>query len=238
MGLDTIELILDVEQTFGVSIPDEDAQRMCTVGDIYQFLMDHCPLADDAGHQVCLTAAAFYHTRRGLCDVAEADRRKVRPGTQIAELLPTRTRREGWRRLAEALAVPLPDLRRPVWLSRLLFYGPLGAIAISAIYLAIERPAQLRDGWPALAIWGLYLGVEGYLGTRQCAVRIPRGFDTAGDLARTVLSGKASEFHGHLIAWHHRELWHTLVRIISTCLDVEPSRVTPEATIVGDLGAG
>jgi len=34
MGLETVELLMDIEDHFGVSIPDEDASRCITVGDI------------------------------------------------------------------------------------------------------------------------------------------------------------------------------------------------------------
>jgi len=33
MGLETVELLMDIEDHFGVSIPDEDASRCITVGD-------------------------------------------------------------------------------------------------------------------------------------------------------------------------------------------------------------
>jgi acyl carrier protein len=238
MGLDTVELVLEIEEAFGVSIPDECAQEMRTVEDIYEFLLLRCPVAEQGSASRCLTAAAFYRLRRGLCEVAALERRDVRPSTPVTSLLPRGSRRATWQRLGELLALKLPPLQRPAWLSQCLLYGPLVAVAVSAFWLAIDRPGRLHDGWPALAAWGVYLAVEGYLGTRQFAVWLPRGTHTLGDLARDALARNAGAFRDPLLAWHHREIWHTLVRIISTQLGVDPARVTPQATIVGDLGAG
>ena len=37
-SLDTVELIMEFEKDFGVTIPDEDAEKIITVGDAYNYL--------------------------------------------------------------------------------------------------------------------------------------------------------------------------------------------------------
>lgn len=39
MGLDSVEIILAVEEEFGLTIPDADAARMITVGDRLAFVV-------------------------------------------------------------------------------------------------------------------------------------------------------------------------------------------------------
>ena len=39
VGLDTVELVIDVENAFGVSIPDADPGGLRTVGDLQQFVV-------------------------------------------------------------------------------------------------------------------------------------------------------------------------------------------------------
>ena len=39
MGLDSVEIILAVEEEFGLEIPDAEAARMITVGDLQAFLV-------------------------------------------------------------------------------------------------------------------------------------------------------------------------------------------------------
>jgi len=40
MGLDSVELIMTVETTFDLSIPDQEAEKLDTVGKLYQFILD------------------------------------------------------------------------------------------------------------------------------------------------------------------------------------------------------
>ena len=40
-SLDTVELIMAFEEEFGIEIPDEDAEKMSTVGDAMEYLEKH-----------------------------------------------------------------------------------------------------------------------------------------------------------------------------------------------------
>ena len=38
MGLDTIELVLEIEEEFGIELPDSEAQSILTVGELSQWI--------------------------------------------------------------------------------------------------------------------------------------------------------------------------------------------------------
>jgi acyl carrier protein len=40
MGLDTVELVIRVEKEFDIEIPNADAARLVTVGDMHAYLVD------------------------------------------------------------------------------------------------------------------------------------------------------------------------------------------------------
>lgn len=42
-SLDTVELIMALEEEFGVEIPDEDAEKMVTVGDAIKYIEEKAP---------------------------------------------------------------------------------------------------------------------------------------------------------------------------------------------------
>ena len=37
-SLDTVELIMEMEEEFGIEIPDEEAEKLATVGDAVKYL--------------------------------------------------------------------------------------------------------------------------------------------------------------------------------------------------------
>ena len=40
-SLDTVELVMAFEEEFGIEIPDEDAEKITTVGDAIQYIKDN-----------------------------------------------------------------------------------------------------------------------------------------------------------------------------------------------------
>lgn len=40
-SLDTVELIMDLEKEFGITIPDEDAEKITTVGQAIDYVKSH-----------------------------------------------------------------------------------------------------------------------------------------------------------------------------------------------------
>ena len=71
MGLDSVEIIMEIEEAFDIRIPDDEATKIRTVGELYDFVIqetrDRMPRpADDvpARTDLCLTAATFYLVRR------------------------------------------------------------------------------------------------------------------------------------------------------------------------------
>ena len=40
-SLDTVELVMALEEEFGIEIPDEDAEKIHTVGDALEYVQEH-----------------------------------------------------------------------------------------------------------------------------------------------------------------------------------------------------
>ncbi len=231
MGLDTLELILEIEAAFGIRIADEDAQSIRTVGELYGYVLEQLP--DGPGG--CLSGAAFYRLRRGMCEALELPRGAVRPGTELEAALPRADRRRLWPRLSEALGLRLPNLTLPHWGVALLCFGPPLAVGLAALNLSLSRPGRLAEVWPQLVSWGACLAAVGFGWSRRFAVHFPTGVETAGELARALLSRNHAQFVADATRWHHRDVWDVLVGLVSQTLVVDPERVVPEADLIRDL---
>jgi hypothetical protein len=112
MGLDVVELVMEIEEHFSVTIPDENAGQILCVGDLYLFLLRQTR----RGRALvpCPTAHAFYRIRRELLHEVGVERHRVRPTSLLRDLIPAETRESACPRLATALGLPsIPDPEPP-----------------------------------------------------------------------------------------------------------------------------
>lgn len=230
MGLDGLELILRVEDAFGINIPNEEASRIVTIGDMYQSIL---PKLRGNYSAQCLTARAFYRLRQALIGEGVATRSAVRPQTPLDQAVPPRTRRRLWPVLTRRLELKLPALRRPSWLT-------LGILVAVGLWMALGLPAVER--WAALpSLWVYGIGVAAlclaFMATRPFATT-PRGCTTVGDLARTMARDNFAAISRDLATVNEKEVWESLVGIISDDLGVRQTDLKAETRFVQDLNIG
>ena len=113
MGLESVELVMDVEDRFGTSFPDAELERMQTVGDLLKFIMARIRSQNS---DACPSAAMFYPIRKILVDQFNVDRSNVRPSTRLESLVDANARHKFWQTIDSSLATRLPKLRRSKWL--------------------------------------------------------------------------------------------------------------------------
>jgi hypothetical protein len=136
--MDPVLLILDLEERFGIVIPDEKAERMLTVGDLYLYVLGHIRPA--LAH--CPTGRAFYHLRQVLAETEGVERARVRPAAALRDVLPP----ANVPRLAVALGLPdIPDAdpppRGPIihTVRPLLFGGAVGSLLLFVLLALLPR---------------------------------------------------------------------------------------------------
>ena len=127
MGLDLVELVMGVEDAFGISILDEDAARLETPWAVITYLENRLVLTDSA--EGCLSQRAFYRLRSELMHQLAIPRSAVRPDTRWTELIPRPMLARAWERISGGLQVTnWPALARPLHLL-------LTLIAATATYM-------------------------------------------------------------------------------------------------------
>lgn len=93
MGLDGVELLMAVEEEFGIEIPDHAAEKMTTVGDTYEFLKRELK-AVPPNH--CLKQKLFFKFRRALIENYKIDRREITLEKKLKDLVEAKDLKEGW----------------------------------------------------------------------------------------------------------------------------------------------
>jgi hypothetical protein len=84
MGLEGIEIVLAVEETFGIAIPDAEASRMQTPAELIAFIEAHVPTVYS---RECLTQQLFYRLRRGFRSTIPSLSAPFKPDTQLRDVV-------------------------------------------------------------------------------------------------------------------------------------------------------
>lgn len=231
---DLMALVMAVEKKFGLTIPDEEAEKITTMGQLYDYVFARIARGQP---QVCVTSAAFYRLRRALGEVCGVPREQVLTRARLEDLVPLADRPRLWRELRARLSnLHLPPLRRPAWLVRRLeaasmvplVLGLVGVVGIAALI------AVLGDTAAAGALLGIGLLVVPILGilgmfpvcqalcsrTEHYAVLIPPACATVRDMVYTLVSRHpAAPMVSDAARASDKEVWGTLCAIVGGQLD-------------------
>ncbi len=92
-GLDLVELVMAIEEEFGLDIPNEAAEKLTTVGEVYEYLRTRLDKTDS---EECLSQKIFYKLRRAIVSNFQVNRQAISPDTQVNNLVPLKELEEGW----------------------------------------------------------------------------------------------------------------------------------------------
>lgn len=107
MGLDTVEIVMRIEEDFSIDLPDVELASVQTVGDLYELVVKKLDTKPSR-----LSSKAFYHTRRTLVECLGLPRRSIRPSTRLDSLLPRSSLVERWQELSDHAGLSFPALER------------------------------------------------------------------------------------------------------------------------------
>ena len=218
MGLDAVELVMAVEEKFGIIITDEEATKTLTVGDLKHLVRAKLDVADADG---CLTQRAFHLIRKNATAEFGILRRNLRPDTTLEAVVPHSNRRESWRNFQVALGVAeLPELVRSHTVNLTITVFVLSGIVLPIWYGAFHHQQFGR--------WMLFGAVLGSL-VGWCLARLTRpmrtefraGYDRVRDLARFLVANYPQQIGKPRTAkWTDEEISFVLREVIIDKLGV------------------
>jgi acyl carrier protein len=193
MGLEGVEIIIEIENEFGIAIPDKDVERIMTIGGLAQYVEERLGGSDTLPAQaVCPTSRAFYALRRTMISVLGADRAAIRPSVRLRRLIPYAVRRRFWIEM-ETAGFRSPPLTVPSGVQ-------LAVIALAGAVGVLLMGGMLKYGWsPTIFVLWIPLSclIAVYI-LRRSNSFLPASCVTVGDLARqswleTVHDGTISQ---------------------------------------------
>lgn len=242
MGLDAVELVIRIEETFSIDLPDEELSSIRTVGDLYELVLSKVDTTP-----ACLSSKAFYKTRRALMDSLDLSRRSVRPSTSLESLLPSASRIRQWKEIGGAIGLEFPRLRhsrsrKDLFLNLSFVIATLAILAAwGGIHMRGWMPASGYLFWiSAFLAWVAVLGIaNGLLISRAQPFATELPVNTVGDLARMVLTLNYTAFapaSNGSDPLSREDLWERIVYIFADQLGLESEDIVPAARISEDLG--
>jgi len=224
---------MEIEEAFSITFPDDEASRMVTVGDVFDYIIAHTSVPKQSA--VCLSAMAFYSIRRAAMTLGATKRLRPRDATLTA--LPDSNRRRYWTRLQEKSELKLPPLRRPRWLVAVCTLAVLACSAYVGVHAYRISGCQLA-GLAAAAGLAIIAGVATGFVTRPFAVYLAKNCVTFRDLAESALGLNFKTLSERCNGANASDIWIALRSIIVEQLGVAPEEVKPAARFVNDLGCG
>jgi acyl carrier protein len=127
MGLDTVEILVEVENTLGISFTNEVASNVYTVGDFHEAAWKLIKNKSETTDK-CFTQITFYKLRQNFKEILNVDSDVFRPELELESVFPTINRRHLWSQLQNSIGLKLPNLELGATLNTILF--TFGGLAI------------------------------------------------------------------------------------------------------------
>ncbi len=224
MGLDGVELVVEVEDEFDIKIEDEAAASMQTIGDLARYVT--WQMRSKWPRVSCPTTKCFYEVRGLLLDKLRVKRRDVRPSTRLIDLIPCRLRRRIVRSLSKR-SLWVPELQR----SRVAVW--LGLVFALAVGVSVGVLSGLFAGVLFGIISGLItvyaIGIAIYWITIPIAVCFPTGYETVGDLVRRATPNYDAQDE------IDASVLDRVRRIVAEQMRVPIEKLAPQTSFVKDL---
>ena len=106
MGLDSVELVMAIEDKFGIAIPDVECEQIATVQQMADSVFEKIKLKPN---EKCLSQIVFYRIRKAFEQFGN-EKRNITPNTKMSELLSETDLKNDWTRLGIRIGLKIPDL--------------------------------------------------------------------------------------------------------------------------------
>ncbi len=240
MGLDAVEIVMKVEDAFEISIENEEAGKIVTPRQLIELVVGKVGRTDRAQ---CLTQRAFHKLRASLIRHTGLARSAIRPGTQMAVLLPSQTRTVALRELLDDIGLAAnPELVRPGWLVMLILFGApvsgaaaaflLGQVLYSSTFVVVQFLTFPIMSAPITAV---FIGWLAMRLTRSMCHNFKPAMATVGGFSRWIVAHGSEIVGAPPGQWSREQVAERVREIVIDSLGCE-KEYREDAHFLKDLG--
>jgi len=231
MGLDSVEILVNVENTFGITISNYEAEKITTVGDIHNLVWRNLQ-----GRQSmrCRSQQLFYKLRHTFTTKFSVPKDDLELTASMNDLFPKTNRRYLYRKFEKELQLKLPELvLPPSWRSVVQITGVLLIIGTLVFSLVIVIQFKYTRWLYLLPVLGILLTkfLSNILDTERTVFR-PAALK---DYTQKVLILNYSTLI-QKTGTNRKEMELVINNIVADISGVEIHEVTPEKRLGDDLG--
>ena len=229
MGLDGVELVMALEEAFGVSISDGDAGQAVTPRMVGDIIFSKLQATDET---TCQSQRAFYLLRKAFIRRFNLNRTTIAPDMTFRRLIPINAEPQFWQELKNEIhARSWPALVRPRWMVWLLT-ASVCSVFLGSFWMFYEI---VPVGPENAAMSGAVLAIVTYILssriTRRFKVRIPHRMKELRDIVPYAITSDQ-------IKWTREQVSAVVKKIVLEHLGISEAQYREDAHFVKDLGLG
>lgn len=226
MGLDGVELVMALEESFGIELKDEEIVKTVTPRMVGDMLFSKLKATDKS---VCQSQRTFYILRNALMKTFDLQRKEITPDTRFRDYIAESEEARIWPQLQAVTAVRRwPELERPLWMSRSLTIAGF-AIFGTTVFLSIQSSFGAILGVSGGIALSVVFGIVAARLTRPFCLYIPRRYQTVRDLFPSVLTSDH-------VKWTRAQVSDLVKKVVMEQLGVSESQYTEDSNFINDFG--
>lgn len=231
MGLDSVEILLKVEDSFGIKIPDQEAQQILTVGDFHNAVWRQLSGRPSG---ICQSQRLFYTLRRSFAEKKGFPSRQITLETAPQVIFPASNRRQEYLAFSETTNLKLPHLvLEEFWDKVLTAFGIAAIIGSLAASILLVNVFNYSKWMFIMPIAGIVLTVlfSDLLASRRTVISA----NSMRDFTQQVLALNYSTLSANEGTNQH-EMQAIINHIIADMAGIDIKEITADKKIADDLG--
>lgn len=232
--MDSVEIVMEVEEAFGIVIADSEAEKCITPHDLIELVMSKVWRTDRAG---CLSQRSFHLLRRAFIQELGIARSDFSLNVPLKRFLPKPGRKQKLRAIGKSVGANLiSELVLPPWIGTMILCAGI-FIGIAVWLYTRSLPAVFFQSLSAM--WGIIASVValkfGFVLARQLKDELPEKLATVEKASLWLVGHNPSLFNDLPGQWSRAQVAERVREIVVENLCCEKT-YREEARFVEDLG--